>query len=108
MKVEKKEGYLSVDEIKSDVQLAGAFHEVGRISFTSNVANVSNFNSVRFWIAIQLQGAELYTACCSDKIARWNVVGIQGALLSRIIEPIYLDSITMSQYKHYKESDCIR
>lgn len=28
VKVEKKEGYLCVDEIKSDVQLAGAFHEV--------------------------------------------------------------------------------
>lgn len=28
VKVEKKEGYLLVDEIKGDVQLAGAFHEV--------------------------------------------------------------------------------
>lgn len=62
----------------------------------------------QFLISFQLQGAELYTACCSDKIARWNVVGIQGALLSRIIEPIYLESITMSQYKHYKEGDCLR
>ena len=32
---------------------------------------------------------------CSDKIARWNVLGVQGALASHIFEPIYLDEIIM-------------
>lgn len=32
---------------------------------------------------------------CSDKIARWNVLGIQSALLSSMYEPIYLESITV-------------
>lgn len=33
--------------------------------------------------------------CCSDKIAKWNVVGIQGALLSRVMEPVYLHGISV-------------
>lgn len=39
------------------------------------------------------------TSCmsCSDKIARWNVLGIQGALGSRVLEPLYLASIVIGE-----------
>ncbi|PVH36038.1 hypothetical protein PAHAL_7G342500 [Panicum hallii] len=32
---------------------------------------------------------------CFDKITRWSVVGIQGALLSHILEPLYLTTFTI-------------
>jgi tRNA-specific adenosine deaminase 1 len=39
------------------------------------------------------------TSCmsCSDKIARWNVLGIQGALGSRFLEPLYLAAIVIGE-----------
>jgi hypothetical protein len=33
---------------------------------------------------------------CSDKILLWNIIGLSGALLSLLIEPIYLTSITVA------------
>jgi hypothetical protein len=34
--------------------------------------------------------------CCSDKLAMWNCVGTQGALLSTVLEsPVYPSSITI-------------
>ena len=36
----------------------------------------------------------------ADKLSRWNVVGIQGALLAHYIEPIYLYSVTLGSLFH--------
>ncbi|CAG8821367.1 16399_t:CDS:2, partial [Racocetra persica] len=40
---------------------------------------------------------------CSDKIAQWNVVGLQSALLSELISPIYLLSITVGDMFYLKD-----
>lgn len=34
---------------------------------------------------------------CSAKLLKWNILGIQGALLSKLIEPIYLSSVILGE-----------
>ncbi|ORY06694.1 adenosine deaminase/editase, partial [Basidiobolus meristosporus CBS 931.73] len=43
---------------------------------------------------------------CSDKIARWNVLGLQSAMLSLLMPPIYLASITIGDL--FDEESVIR
>ena len=51
------------------------------------------------------EGEDLLVMSCSDKLLLWNVVGVQGALYSNFLEPIYVKSIILGKPSNFRE-DC--
>lgn len=46
---------------------------------------------------LPLAGAATLSMSCSDKMAKWVLLGVQGALLSTLLaEPLHLDSVTIA------------
>lgn len=61
---------------------------------------VKNTETVQTWDGI-IQGQQrLLTMSCSDKVASWVILGMQGALLRHFLEPVYLESIILGSLFH--------
>ena len=70
---------------------------MARVKIEAGEGTVLAPDVLQTWDGIISGEQRLLTMSCSDKIARWNILGIQGSLLSHYIEPVYIKSLTVGQ-----------
>ena len=95
----------SPTEVTADNHPLRASRGLARVKIEAGEGTVLAANQVQTWDGI-LNGERIYTMSCSDKLARWNVLGVQGSLLSIFLEPVYFKSLILGSL--YQEQHTVR
>ena len=78
---------------------------------------LSNHTGEQSWMKLKFSSSSLScassdqrlaTMSCSDKILKWNTLGLQGALLSKIMEPVHLSSVVIGDKELFHQGHITR
>lgn len=93
-----------IKRIKTEISLIQDIHRTGAKCVPSSLNQDPKEKGVLYHVTGVVRtkpgrGDPTISMSCSDKIAKWLVLGIQGSLLSNLLaKPIYLNFIVIGKY----------